>query len=324
MRWYEKIWYGKDDSLPVSILQPISVVYQWIISFRQWLYQKKILKIHTVSKPVIVVGNLTVGGTGKTPLVIALALWLKERGERPGIISRGYGKKGKNLSLHVTEDSKASDVGDEPLVIAHRTQCPVIVDANRVRGSQRLIQEFNCTIIISDDGLQHTALARDVEILVIDGSRGFGNNHLLPAGPLREPANRAEKVDIIVSNGSEIPNGFCMNYEYGGITNLLNSSLALEKENASEEVFAFAGVGNPQRFFDELDKRGFKSRKHAFPDHYDFDPTDFAFTEKTSVIMTEKDAVKCHAFTQSNWWYLPITARLPSAFWECLELKLKK
>lgn len=322
MRWYEKIWYGKEDSIPVSLLLPFSILYQWIIHFRRWLYQKKILKIHRLSKPVIVVGNLTLGGTGKTPVVIALAHWLKERGERPGIISRGYGRKNKNRSLRVTEHSTATDVGDEALVIARQTQVPVIVDANRVRGGRQLIDEFNCTIIISDDGLQHTALARDIEILVIDGLRGFGNNHLFPAGPLRESTERTQQVDFIISNGAEISNGFCMNYEYGEIKNLVHPSMTLQKENASVEVFAFAGLGNPQRFFDELDRRGFKSRKHSFPDHYDFTPTDFAFTDQTSVVMTEKDAVKCQGFAQPNWWYLPISARLPAEFWESLAQKL--
>lgn len=322
MMWYEKIWYGKEDSFVISILTPLSAVYKNIINFRHWLYKKNILKIHKLSVPVIVVGNITMGGTGKTPLVIALALWLKEKGLKPGIISRGYGGRSKNYPLLVKERSPSTEVGDEPLVIATRSQCPVIVDPNRVRGAQLLINEYNCDIIISDDGLQHSALGRDIEILVIDGERQFGNGHLFPAGPLRESVDRVQQVDFVISNGTEIPNGYSMNYEYGNVTNLIDPSIKLEKENASEEVFAFAGVGNPKRFFNELDRRGFKSRKHSFPDHYAFDSTDFAFTERTSVIMTEKDAVKCHGFAQPNFWYLPISARLPTEFWTNLAQKL--
>jgi tetraacyldisaccharide 4'-kinase len=324
MMWYEKIWYGDADSIWVSVLTPFSVVYKSILSLRQWLYRVGAFKQHRVSVPVIVVGNLTVGGTGKTPLVIAIANWLKEQGERPGIVTRGYNGRSKRYPVRVLADSAFTEVGDEPLIIARHTGCPVMVDPNRVRAAKALIDQADCSIVISDDGLQHTALARDIEILVIDGQRRFGNGHYLPAGPLRESPERAQTVDMVVSNGAQSADATLMDYEYGTVTNILNAALTLENLNSSEVVFAFAGIGNPQRFYDQLEERGFTPRKHSFPDHHQFDQTDFAFTDSSPVIMTEKDAVKCQNFAQRNWWYLPISAKLPSSFWSSLLVAMQK
>lgn len=325
MMWYEKIWYS--DSPLHTIFLPFSFLYKCYITVRGWLYRWKILRQHSVKVPVIVVGNITVGGTGKTPFVIALANWLKEQGERPAIVSRGYGGQSREYPVLVSGQSTADEVGDETILIWRQTSCPVMVHPQRVRAAQKLVADTDCTVIISDDGLQHTQLARDIEILLVDGQRKFGNEELLPAGPLRESMARLNKVDFIISKGQkisdEIPEAYLMQTLYGEICNLRDSTLKLTKDN-TPLAFAFAGIANPKPFYDYLDQQGFNLRKHSFPDHYQFDQSDFAFTDTVPVIMTEKDAVKCENFSQSNWWYLPIKAELPSSFWEKLKERFEK
>lgn len=321
MMWYDKLWYG--NSPWAVALVPFSAIYQTILTARNGLYRIGFFRRHRVSVPVIVVGNLTVGGTGKTPLVIALVTQLKAQGERPGIISRGYGGRSKHYPLLVSSDTPANEVGDEPLIIAKHTGCPVMVDPNRVRAAKTLLAQTDCTLIISDDGLQHKRLARDIEILLIDGQRRFGNARCLPAGPLREPIKRVEKVDFSVSSGEQYPGASPMNFEYGSLTNLLDPSKKFPEWGSSQPVFAITGIGNPERFFNALDNLGFKILKQDLRDHHRFTPADFAFTESQPVIMTEKDAVKCQDFAQPNWWYLPLSAKLPTDFWEVFSRKLE-
>jgi tetraacyldisaccharide 4'-kinase len=320
--WYEKIWYG--NSRLALLLLPFSYIYRYAMAYRRWLYRIGFFRQEGVSVPVIVVGNLTVGGTGKTPLVIALAKWLEEHGERPGIVTRGYGGRSQNYPVLVSKNSHASEVGDESLMISRQTSCPVMVDPKRVRGAQALVAETDCTIIISDDGLQHTHLARDIEILLIDGNRRFGNEHLLPAGPLREPLSRLKEVDFVVSKGKEIPDTHLMEYQYAELCNLKNPSLKFAPSTNGQIVFAYAGISNPQPFFEQLERMGFTLRTHSFPDHYQFNSTDFVFTETVPVIMTEKDAVKCEDFAQANWWYLPIRAELKPTFCSDIQEALVK
>jgi len=322
MMWYEKIWYG--NSRLALLLLPFSYLYRIAMAYRRWLYRIGIFRQEGVSVPVIVVGNLTVGGTGKTPLVIALAKWLEEQGERPGIVTRGYGGRSQNYPLLVSKNSDATEVGDESLIIARQTSCPVIVDPKRVRAAQALVAQTDCTIIISDDGLQHTQLARDIEILLVDGSRRFGNEYLLPAGPLREPLSRLKEVDFVVSKGTEIPDTYLMGYQYSELCNLKDPSLKLAPSTNAQIIFAYAGISNPQPFFDQLEHLGFTVHKRIFPDHYQFNPTDFVFTETVPVIMTEKDAVKCEKFAQANWWYLPIRAELKPSFCSAVQEALVK
>lgn len=320
MLWYEKIWYG--NSALSSLLLPFSYLYRYTMALRSWFYHMSFFRQDSMPVPVIVVGNLTVGGTGKTPFVIALAKWLIEQGERPGIVSRGYGGRSKQYPVLLSKDSRVAEVGDESLIIARHTGCPVMVDPQRVRAAQALVTQTDCTIIISDDGLQHTQLARDMEILLIDGRRRFGNEFLLPAGPLREPLSRLKQVDFVISKGEEMPEAYLMEFNYGEISNLRDPSVKLSPTNNLQYSFAFAGIANPQPFYEKLEDLGFTLRKHSFPDHYQFTPTDFAFTESVPVIMTEKDAVKCAEFARSNWWYLPISAKLPALFWEAFAQRL--
>lgn len=319
MMWYEKLWYG--NSPWALALVPFSAIYQAILAARNGLYRIGLFRQHRVAVPVIVVGNLTVGGTGKTPLVIALANQLKAQGERPGIVSRGYGGRSRHYPLLVSSDTKADEAGDEPLIIDKHTGCPVMVDPNRVHAAKALLAQTDCTLIISDDGLQHKGLARDIEILLIDGQRRFGNNRCLPAGPLREPSKRAELVDFIVSSGALYPNASHMNFEYGALTNLLDPAKKFPEWGSAQPVFAITGIGNPERFFNALQNQGFKILKQALRDHHRFTPADFAFTESQPVIMTEKDAVKCQDFAQPNWWYLPVSATLPTEFWMAFSQK---
>jgi tetraacyldisaccharide 4'-kinase len=321
MFWYEKLWYG--NSRWTLALLPFSYLFQLLMTVRKLLYSMGFFHQHRIAVPVVVVGNITVGGTGKTPLVIALAKWLQEQGERPGIVSRGYRGRSKDYPRLVSPTSKTAEVGDEPVIIARHTGCPVMVDPNRVRAAKTLLAQSDCTIIISDDGLQHFRLARDIEILLVDGQRGFGNGYCLPAGPLRESASRAQNVDFIVSNGPGFSSEYSMSFQYSDITNILDPAIKLEQWQNTQPVFAITGIGNPQRFYNELQQQGFKIVKHAFHDHHQFNPTDFAFTDTAPVIMTEKDAVKCRDFAQHNWWYLPISAELPAQFWSAFAQRLQ-
>jgi len=275
------------------------------------------------------VGNICVGGSGKTPLVIWLADFLKKKGLSPGIISRGYGGANRDFPEHVHANSDPHRVGDEAVLMAQRTACPVVVDPRRSRAAQALEQA--CDILIADDGLQHYALGRTVEIAVMDGSRPFGNGYCLPAGPLRETPDRLNSVDFIVMNGKVrgdirldnfIPSSLRID-EMAlvdlGLVNLHDKTLTRSvKDFAEGPVHALAGIGNPGRFFAHLRSLGLQLIEHPFPDHHRFTPEDLQFTDTRPVIMTEKDAVKCRAFAQAHHWYLPVEASLNEDFGERL------
>lgn len=276
--------------------------------------------------PIIVVGNITVGGTGKTPLVIYLAELLKNKGYNPGIISRGYGGKSKNYPLLVTSESRVEEVGDEALLIEHRTKCPVIVGPKKTAAVKTLLSNTTCNVIISDDGLQHYAMTRDIEIAVVDAALGFGNEFCLPAGPLREPLPRLQQVDFVVKNYNM---ALCDDDEYGMILepvvfyNLKNPKITktIDEFRAFNFVkqtafHAVAGIGNPKRFFQTLRQLGLNVIEHPFPDHYSFRAVDFLFSNEKNkiVIMTEKDAVKCDTIANENCWCLKIEAKLSDKF----------
>ena len=261
------------------------------------------------------VGNITVGGTGKTPLVIWLAGYLKELGFQPGIVARGYGADIGDMPRRVTMDSRAAEVGDEPLLIVRRTQCPMFVSPNRVAAAKVLLENTDCDVVISDDGMQHYALGRDIEIAVIDGKRRFGNGFCLPAGPLRELPSRLNQVDFVIINGEAGRGEYAMNILPAVAVNLENTDITHSLEAfAGQQVHALAGIGHPQRFFKMLRDKGLRLIEHSFPDHHRFEKVDITPDDDLPVLMTEKDAVKCSHFAQPRHWYVPISVNVDEAF----------
>jgi tetraacyldisaccharide 4'-kinase len=314
--WYRRHWCS-------YLLWPLSGIYRMAVGMRRVMYRCKLRKTVYFPAPVIVVGNITVGGTGKTPLVIALANWLRQNGWRPGIVSRGYGGSATHTPQSVTPDSDPKRVGDEPVLISQKTGCPLVVCRKRVAAARALLENHDCNIIISDDGLQHFALGRAIEIAVVDGERRLGNSFCLPAGPLREPAHRLKTADFIVNNGANAAGEWRMDLLPGEIYQLMNPALRLSAQNRnSNRVHAVAGIGHPQRFFSALENAGFEIIVHPFPDHYYFKPNALHFRDTAPVIMTEKDAVKYRAFADKRHWCLPVTAKLPETFFTQLNNKL--
>jgi tetraacyldisaccharide 4'-kinase len=322
-RWAVDIWY-KDAFLGILLL-PFAYIFSDIVRVRRFLYRKGILKSNTVPVPVIVVGNITVGGTGKTPLVIWLADLLTKSGYKPGIISRGYAGKSETWPQSVTENSDVNSVGDEALLIAKQTHLPVVVGALRVDAAKKLLADFDCNVVLSDDGLQHYRLNRDIEIAVIDGERRFGNGYCLPAGPLREPIERLSSVDFIVVNGNKYEDDeFSMQLVGDTAIRLSTGELKPLQEFLGIDCHALAGIGNPERFFKLLESSGLSCTTHSFPDHYQFERDDIEFGDNKPVLMTEKDAVKCTHFAEPQHWYLPVKAVPEPAFGQkFLDLLLK-
>ncbi len=308
MKWLVNSWYQPH---PIRwLLWPLALVYRLIISCRQALYNVGLFKQSTLPVPVIIVGNISVGGTGKTPLVIWLVKQLKLAGLRPGIISRGYGGHTDHYPQLVTAHSDPNIVGDEPIIISRHTGCPMAVAPSRIAAGQILLQQHDCNIIIADDGLQHYALGRDIEIVVVDGQRLFGNQYCLPAGPLREPLSRLEQVDFIVHNGNPSVD-YNMTLLQGQAINLANSKLKKDLSYfIGKPVHAIAGIGNPQRFFNQLSKQGLTIHAHPFTDHHLFTHTELQFDDDAPIIMTEKDSVKCQSFANDNMWYIAIEASI--------------
>ncbi len=319
----EDLWYGKH---PLSILlAPLGWMYALVMYVRRMIYQSGLIPVQRLKAPVIVIGNLTVGGTGKTPLVIWLAKFLIEKGYSPGIVSRGYRGKVKEWPQQVRADSNPDLVGDEPVLIAKRTGCPVAISPRRRIAAEELVGRVGCNIILSDDGLQHLALPRDIEIAVVDGLRRFGNQRCMPAGPLREPLSRISSVDMVISNGATGRHEYMMEYIYGDLVSLGDENEQMEIETISgSTVHAIAGIGNPARFFSYLRGKKLQVIKHEYPDHHEYSATDIQFGDGLPVVMTEKDAVKCIKFASKEHWYLPIIAKLPEAFEHRFEVLLKE
>jgi tetraacyldisaccharide 4'-kinase len=288
---------------------PLSLTYGAAAGWRRRLYAKRLRKSTRLSVPVVVVGNLSVGGTGKTPLVCWLAANLAGMGFDPGVVTRGYGGSSGNVRIiEPTDDPNL--VGDEPILLARRAGVPVAVGRDRPAAAQLLVNA-GCNVVLSDDGLQHYAMARDCEIIVIDGDRRFGNGWLLPAGPLRESPDRLAAADAVVVNGGRAPpdGALCMRLEAQAASSLDGRSAKPLGEFAGISVHAVAGIGNPQRFFNMLRAHGIEVIGHPLPDHARLNSSDITFADERPVLMTEKDAVKCASIAGPLHWYVPVTAR---------------
>ena len=297
------------------LLLPISLLFRLLVMLRRTLYRNGILTSQRLAVPVVVIGNISVGGTGKTPLTLALAQQLIQRGRHPLIVSRGHGGSAQQLQP-VTPDSDVRQVGDEPLLMAQRNLCPVWIGKDRAATAQAALQANpQCDVVLCDDGLQHYRLRRDVEIAIIDGARGFGNGFMLPAGPLREPVSRLQKVDAVVVNGADAATGqYAMRLSGEIFHNRLEpGKTATAAELRKLRCHAVAGIGHPQRYFRHLAALGLNIVEHAFPDHHPYRATDLSFADCDAILLTEKDAVKCGAFADERYWVLRVEARIDPA-----------
>lgn len=322
MRNLEYYWYNKGGI--TLLLLPLSWLFCAIAVVRRLLYRIGVLRVHRLPVPVIIVGNISVGGTGKTPLVTWLVELLRVQGYTPGIVSRGYGGGAKHWPQQVRADSDPRMVGDEAVLLSRRTACPMAVGPNRVDAANALLSHTECDVIVSDDGLQHYALGRDIEIAVIDGVRRFGNQHCLPAGPLREPLGRMETVDLVVTNGVAGAREYRMELIPTRLQGLVsaNKNMSLD-ELIGKTVHAVAGIGNPERFFHQLESHGLTVIEHPFPDHHPFEEQDIVFPDELPILMTEKDAVKCHGFANEKHWSVPVDAKLDERIMPLLMRLLK-
>lgn len=314
-----KLW--QKTSIITWLLAPFSLLFWLISQIRIALYRKKILKSYRSPVPVLVIGNISVGGNGKTPLVIWLVEQLQKKGVKVGVISRGYGGENKVYPQLVTPESNPKLMGDEPLLIAQRTHAPVAISPNRQQSIELLLSQFELDLIVTDDGLQHYALERDMEWVVVDGERRFGNGFVLPAGGLRELPSRLKQVQAVICNGKNANAGeHAMHLEPDFVINLKTG----EKRKLSEftqSVYALAGIGYPPRFFNMLKELGIPlAETFSFADHQAFTAEMIVpkLSQNLPLLMTEKDAVKCKAFTQGNWWYVPVSARFSEKSTACL------
>lgn len=304
-------YYWNSINVISVILLPLSGLFCLLARVRKYLYRSGAYKSYKAPLPVIVIGNISVGGTGKTPLIIELVKQLQQLGKKPAVISRGYGGKAESWPQVVNESSVAEMVGDEPQLIFQQTGCPLVVGPNRQQDIELLLQQFECDVVLSDDGLQHYALQRDIEIAVVDAQRQFGNGFCIPSGPLRESVSRLQQVDLVLLNGGNHEQlAFGMLPEQCRTVGV--SSLAVKdiSDFSGQTVHAIAGIGHPQRFFDMLTEQGLKVIPHALADHYAFSAADFDFDIKAPVLMTEKDAIKCTEFKLQDCWSVPVTINL--------------
>lgn len=307
--WFESLWYHQ--SRWRWLLWPLSMLYAVLMNGRRWILQRYYQVKFPL--PIIVVGNLTVGGVGKTPVVIALAKALTAKGLRVGIVSRGYGATLRDFPHEVVVHDTAEKVGDEPLLLVNKTACPVVIAPKRVEAVRYLMKHYPCDVILSDDGLQHYAMGRSIEIAVIDGLRGLGNGLCLPAGPLREPPPRLAFVDFVLVNSGQWPNAYPMRLTS---TDFIQLTTGLRVPSVGGgTVAAVAGIGHPKRFFLQLQQMGVSVTEYPFPDHHAFRAADLQLSHDV-IVMTEKDAIKCHAFATNSMYYLPVEAEIDPKFWE--------
>ena len=309
----DAVWYGR-HWLAIPLL-PVSWLYCAIVGLRRLAYRRGWFHSHRLPVPVVVVGNLTVGGTGKTPLVLWLAEVLRGMGRSPGIVLRGYGGRSQVWPRMVAPRGDPSQFGDEAVLLARRAGCPVAAGPDRTAAARLLLERGDCDLILCDDGLQHYRLQRDLEILVIDAERGFGNGRCLPAGPLREPSSRQRQVALRVCNGGPCEVGTVMRLKPGPLVKLGDPRRRRPLADfRGQRVTAVAAVGNPGRFFALLRGQGLLVDERPYRDHHQFTRADAASWPPGPVLMTEKDAVKCEHFAGADHWYLPVDAELDAGF----------
>ena len=317
----DRIWY---DGEPVPFwMRALVPIYRLFVAANRLSWSSGLRKLHRLPVPVIVVGNITAGGTGKTPLVLALIDALRERGWRPGVVSRGY-RGSADRPMLLGDDSDPAIVGDEPCLIHRKSGVPVAIGRKR-HDAARLLLDQDVDVILADDGLQNPSLARDIEICVIDGQRRFGNGRLLPAGPLREAIDRLKRVHFLVCNGGPAMEGEILMRLHGSTAVATGDDRCVRplSEFVGQPVHAVAGIGNPGRFFESLRRQGIAVIEHAFADHHPLTATDLDFNDGLSVLMTEKDAVKCVRFARANQWSVPVDAELPTSFFDAVDRKLQ-
>jgi tetraacyldisaccharide 4'-kinase len=310
--WLRTQWYARRR--PVVWLRPPAALFGAVAALRRLLYRRRILHVERLPVPVIVVGNITVGGSGKTPFVIWLCARLKAAGFRPGVVTRGYGGRARQWPCPVGADSDPALVGDEAVLLARRLGCPVWAGPDRAAAARALLADTAVDLIVSDDGLQHYALGRDLDIVMLDGGRGVGNGYLLPAGPLREPSRRLQAAALLVVKRSRKrpaeARGEALGMRLLGETaiNLATGESCPLATFTKEPVHAAAGIADPGDFFAALTARGLSITPHAYADHAALKAADVVFGDRRAVLMTEKDAVKCASFATVAHWYVPVTA----------------
>jgi len=322
--WIQGQWQKR--GLYAWLMMPLSFLYCLVMILRREAYGSGLLKACRIGKPVIVIGNISVGGTGKTPLVIWLANQLARKGIRPAVISRGYGGRAKNFPLLVNSETYAAISGDEPAMIARSLGCPVVIDPDRVAAAKWLVERGLCDVIISDDGLQHLALGRDMEIAVITSDRIAGNGLCLPAGPLRENKSRLKTIDVVISRVKKSAlTEHTMDLLPGECSRLDNPAMRLPLSAFWKgPVHAIAGIGNPEGFFSSLRTAGLEIIPHPFPDHYDYTQADISFADGLPVIMTEKDAIKCSEFATRNHWAVTVCVVVDEGILNAVLEKIKE
>ncbi|MBO3277120.1 tetraacyldisaccharide 4'-kinase [Pseudomonas schmalbachii] len=318
-------WYKGHPAL--TLLRPLEWLYRSVAQRKRAAYLAGQAGSWQAPVPVIVVGNITVGGTGKTPMILWLIEHCRARGLKVGVVSRGYGAKPPHYPWRVRAEQQAAEAGDEPLMIVQRCGVPLMIDPDRPRAVQALLAEEPLDLILCDDGLQHYRLARDLELVLVDAARGLGNGRCLPAGPLREPAGRLAEVDAVLHNGatSDPEGAFSFVLRPSSLVNLATGQVRpVEHFVPGQAVHALAGIGNPQRFFATLEALHWRPIPHVFPDHAAYSAGQLQFSPPLPLLMTEKDAVKCRAFAAPDWWYLAVDAQPSPAFVAWFDAQLER
>ncbi|MBM7060985.1 tetraacyldisaccharide 4'-kinase [Pseudomonas sp. UL073] len=318
-------WYAGHPAL--TLLRPLELLYRAVVQRKRLRFLAGEGDIYRAPVPVLVVGNITVGGTGKTPLILWLIEYCRRRGLKVGVVSRGYGAQPPHLPWRVAAEQAAAVAGDEPLLIVQRTGVPLMIDPDRPRAVRALLAAEPLDLILCDDGLQHYRLARDLELVLIDAARGLGNRRCLPAGPLREPVERLAEVDALLFNGAtkDDEGGFAFRLQPSELVNLASDQrVALGHFSPGQALHAVAGIGNPQRFFTTLEALNWRPVPHPFPDHALYSRQSLTFAPALPLVMTEKDAVKCRSFAAPDWWYLAVDAAPSPAFVAWLDAQLAR